>query len=1313
MVAPSPGPFESVRHAPARSSRSQLGDRARRLATAALPLFAVACSGGGGDAPGVGPASSLRIAQVEYGRLVDVYGLRGTGTIDLFRKDVLIGGNIQDERQPGDNKRDDEILYDFISSDPDTLQPRLFIPRVLGSDEFESAFAALDDEVRVVAPLAVGGVSSGSTYTVVPRNAAIRVRFTGNLPVDDEFFVTRDPQTGQVNGLRNTEAVQLLEISGNPTQPGAFRPLSVRVVVQGNALVLDPVLLGTEGLQYQTRNNAAGLPASPDQTGANIRIALALEGPLAMPGLRPDAVGSLTGLNNSGFQSIIRDFRAGNANDNSADLARGFVRDPIPPRIVGEIPMLLERVEEVNAFTQEVTIYKNGVNHDIDRGDVIRFVSDSSGVPFASSEVVSDPEDDRNQPGIQHVRVRIRRVSEVDLESIDPQNRGYPSTEPQNVREAWLRANAPKAVLVCEFQAGGREDPQSPGRRLGDDPRYFAIFSPTPQPNPDGTPSEPNRNVSPFAGGVLRFTKPVDMATVKSADTLFFATRNLLDPEAIANFVQNVPWELRSETGALVTSGTGMEPGEFNEAKFRTPHLVGARVNDEDGSQTALRLQPTAGFYLDDAMRQAAANNNPVEYFFHVLGGSTGIRDLAGNPLDLQADSVDRANQIVIGFSLDTRSNGSRPQFENNLAVYMVRRFADGDEDENPSYYRPDEVQGAGSDPSARAFRLDDVFGAYVLVDGRLMGRPTTRTRTVADNLNQAPVAAQNTVFRWCPFSVSGEEQIASNTSTTPFGQGIQNPLNPFGARLQTVWREIDLSLSRLDPFDFNLDVEQMYWAPLASGTITFDEFDQLSMFLGHSERRPEPCVGNFSALASLPDSGLDRRFDDNFVRNLRSEGNNVVDTRPDPWGAYVDAPMRIDSALAVYEPNRINRFLPLPEFRRPYFVYRDERVIEQGCSSRVGADVQNGLSSYTPHIISPWNHGIARQAIQNGNAINFVNGFWNSQTNYLPRVQTTLDRFTDGLVGNIALPLLADFWTYCDSPDLPAGNGYIALGTNGWQVSITVQSGPTPNFRVVSSGRAALASGSPPICLGTGSNDWLNAAGGYTPTGARTASADNTFYWIMIDFLKRASVITNGFVDLANPHRVPEGFADTRLGPFYLVGGQYSPPTNELPVFAYEVDPPLTQLPGGTSIVPEFRGASIVDPTPWYWDEWVQQATMYPTSARQMLRPDATNFPLDPFKACDAHIRKYDDRLVGSGPAKNFWTYLYNRTVSTYVTDPNTLMDPTFTSRFASPAEGFQPRDVRYLNWRFLMSNNTDANPPVTPSIETFTLSYRFQRVR
>ena len=91
--------------------------------------------------------------------------------------------------------------------------------------------------------------------------------------------------------------------------------------------------------------------------------------------------------------------------------------------------------------------------------------------------------------------------------------------------------------------------------------------------------------------------------------------------------------------------------------------------------------------------------------------------------------------------------------------------------------------------------------------------------------------------------------------------------------------------------------------------------------------------------------------------------------------------------------------------------------------------------------------------------------------------------------------------------------------------------------------------------------------------------------------------------------------------------------------------------------------------------------------------------------------MRKWDTRVVaGTGQARNWWTYLYNRTVTTYVEDPNVLMDPAYTIQFAGPNEQFNPRDVRYVNWRFIVSNNVTANPPVSPEIDTFALSYRFQ---
>jgi hypothetical protein len=328
-----------------------------------------------------------------------VYGLQTTpegSTRALYRKDVLVGPDIQDERATNSTKRDDEVLYDFLGADPDTLQPRLFIRERSAARRSRApsrrwttrrAKCRRCSRGRMARAAVLGGASKRCSGTRL-LGAAGRGRrassWSGTKP-------------GLVVGLRNTEAVQLLRLAGDPTQPGGLVPIPVRVVVRDRSLILDPVLLGTEGLQYQTRNNAAGLPESPDQVSANIRIALAMEGPLAIPGLR-ETLGFTGAQQQPTAVHRSRLPRWFNAVDSSADLARGFIRDPLPLRVVGEIVMYLERVDRINAFTHEVTIFKNGVNHEIDSGDVLRFVADNSGVPVASSEVVSDPEDDRGQP---------------------------------------------------------------------------------------------------------------------------------------------------------------------------------------------------------------------------------------------------------------------------------------------------------------------------------------------------------------------------------------------------------------------------------------------------------------------------------------------------------------------------------------------------------------------------------------------------------------------------------------------------------------------------------------------------------------------------------------------------------------------------------------------------------------------------------------------------------------------------------------------------------------------------------------------------
>ena len=123
-----------------------------------------------------------------------------------------------------------------------------------------------------------------------------------------------------------------------------------------------------------------------------------------------------------------------------------------------------------------------------------------------------------------------------------------------------------------------------------------------------------------------------------------------------------------------------------------------------------------------------------------------------------------------------------------------------------------------------------------------------------------------------------------------------------------------------------------------------------------------------------------------------------------------------------------------------------------------------------------------------------------------------------------------------------------------------------------------------------------------------------------------------------------------------------------------------------------EFSGASVLD----------QQSVYWPANGNNNC--DATNYPLDPLKAGDAWIRKFDDRN-----SRNWWTYLYNRTVTSYTPKPNQLMDTSWTNTFSGPNESFEAKDVKYFNWRFVMRNNVEADPPVSPKVESFAVSYRF----
>ncbi len=416
------------------------------------------------------------------------------------------------------------------------------------------------------------------------------------------------------------------------------------------------------------------------------------------------------------------------------------------------------------------------------------------------------------------------------------------------------------------------------------------------------------------------------------------------------------------------------------------------------------------------------------------------------------------------------------------------------------------------------------------------------------------------------------------------------------------------------------------------------------------------------------------------------------VESQATPHPAFQDASLKISPNDAVFEPQGVNRFLPLPPFedatrrgfRDPLFVWRDERNMLQGGKNGLAIN----LYSPATYLLSPFAGGMGMPITGSPGNLVTNHGAWYPQVNR-SLVTTAPESITDGMVGSIALPLLADFMVLPDSPELPLGDPYLASGLNGWQISIGGWNS-FPYFRAYSAG--GLVSGNP-VTVGPEDDAWAVASGGKTPAGGATLSLDNSVYWVMVDFLKRQTVATNGFVDLYNPHRVPKSeVGDPRLGP-------YPSGTGLVPDFAVDIQPPSHQQPAGTAVVVEYRGAGPVDPEPW-------------TILGKENPPNADNFPLDPRKAGDAHIRHYDNRpILDTGVERKSWTYLYNRNVTDYTSDIQQLTDLHFTNEFGGPNESFLPQDLRYINWRFIMGNNVNGVAPVSPTLKSFALSYRLLR--
>ncbi len=282
-----------------------------------------------------GEASELRVAELRWGRLVDVHDLvRGRRSERARFADFLIGESIQS----------DGADYE-LEADPVTGKTRLTILRPAGA-AFDALLAAAEE---ATVPIATKGPNSPAPFSEVPRNGALSIRFDDLLQDDDVAAValssTVRARVGDV--LTDPFSARVLfdaHHGGSPAGAGSTRGQrhATRVLVDWTVSAVEAA-----GMPVPAPLNEVGLPSSrATASGANVLLALptrvdpstgqfAVLTNLAGNPLATTGNGPVDASN----QDVVRALRSGN----DGGVYGGFLLDTQAPQLVGQWPLEILR----------------------------------------------------------------------------------------------------------------------------------------------------------------------------------------------------------------------------------------------------------------------------------------------------------------------------------------------------------------------------------------------------------------------------------------------------------------------------------------------------------------------------------------------------------------------------------------------------------------------------------------------------------------------------------------------------------------------------------------------------------------------------------------------------------------------------------------------------------------------------------------------------------------------------------------------------------------------------------------------------------
>lgn len=734
----------------------------------------------------------------------------------------------------------DGVNYE-LSTNPVTQVETLKILALAGSSTFQALLQAAKSGLPV---LEARSPDQPPPFSRTPRNAVIRLTFSAPLDA----------------GTVDLSTVQVLV--GDPP----VLAFTARYLVQNDAakgrgyLLIDPTVSAIQAAQSSIPQNAVGFPASVDGVSANLVIRIPTEPDplLGLPKVLRSTTGQAAAVQNrstepfeedfGGAVTLVRALRTGS----EMDPYGGFLRDDRRPNLLGVFNATISSVVAASASSAEY-IFSNDVTGCRPITPKIGDVMEVGNAILVTTSIVSagDP-------------ANYRVIAQIESGSIAAGASGLAG------RYTTRYAVADASHQVC----------------------FLSI-----QPPPTSLPAvriDPNSTVT------LRFDEPMDKRTLTSMGSFVIAEfENVGSPTTKEQ--KEAAWFRQVATtetvGAYIDRQRGYDMRFISTGTDAVNSEFGGRVMfgpiEVSNGSTQFTLAPVAGFSEVNA-------DAFLQFAVALRDGPEGVRDLAGNPLELVnfvAGTPGQSHSITVLGTNGTSSGGANAQLHNKYFGFFGGLLDENDDG------------------------LAEYAGQVTVQPGRMAGRPPSRFSRSAD-INSQSVGARN------------------------LGTPQPDPMNPAGAVTMHAYRPQDFGFSYPDPTEHNMDIEGLAWAPNAG--VVFDEtYNAFGLTFATATTLPDEIFDPLSGLPIFPSSGLvANSYDENILGLPVHDEVEMFLTSYSP------------RAINLFPTNGVT-YLPFPEFEQS-FTWRDTGIPQTYLGGAGGAGAPNGQYQVDFGLTGPfWDPGL------------------------------------------------------------------------------------------------------------------------------------------------------------------------------------------------------------------------------------------------------------------------------------------------------------------------------------------------------------------